>query len=107
MGLYMLHAAFSPESWAKLTRNPQERTQVVREGLEKLNCKLVDFYYTFGEYDTVTIFEAPDEATAGAFAISVGATGGFRALKTTVLVRPEQAKEAMRKAGATPYQLGM
>lgn len=107
MGFYMLQAAYTPESWAKLTRNPQERTQVIREGLQKLNCKLVDFYFTFGEYDTLVIFEAPDETAAAAFPISLAAAGAFKALKTTVLVKPERAGEAMRKAATTPYQLKM
>ncbi|MBI4321054.1 MAG: GYD domain-containing protein [Chloroflexi bacterium] len=107
MSLYMLQAAYTPESWAKLTRNPQDRTQVIREGLQKLGCKLVSFYFAFGEYDTVVVFEAPDEAAAAAFPISLAATGAFKAVKTTVLITPDRATEAMRKAAATPYQVKM
>ncbi len=44
-------------------------------------------YYTMGEYDVVVISEAPDDATAMAILLAVGAQGSVRT--TTLRAFPE------------------
>ncbi|MCL5962360.1 MAG: GYD domain-containing protein [Chloroflexi bacterium] len=107
MPVYMMQGAYTPQAWASLAKNPQDRSTVISAELQKLGGKLICFYHCFGEYDTVVIYELPDDASAGAFAISVAAPGFLKAVKTTVLMTPEEAMEAMRKAGAVPYQVSL
>ncbi|TAK33598.1 MAG: GYD domain-containing protein [Chloroflexota bacterium] len=103
MPLYMLQAAFTCESWAALAKNPQRREEIVAAQLQELGGRLIGFYFAFGEYDTITIFEAPDNTVAAAAAVSFGAAGFLNTIKTTVLLTPDEAVEAMRKAGGAPY----
>ena len=53
------------------------------------------FYYCFGEYDGVVIFEAPDEATATATIITAIAPGHLKATEKTVSITVEDTAEAM------------
>ena len=100
---YMLQAAYSPESWAALVKNPQRREDPIAAQLQKLGGRLIGFYFAFGEYDTTVIFEALDNTVAAAVAASFGAAGFLKAMKTTVLLTPDEGVAAMRKAGGVPY----
>ena len=64
---------------------------------DMLGCKLVGFYYCFGEDDAVLIIEGPDEVTV-ASAIIGAAAGHPRSVRTTPLQSNEQGMEAMRKS---------
>ncbi len=103
MPFYLYQAAYTPESWAALAKNPQRREDLVAAQLQKLGGRLIGFYFAFGEYDTITIFEAPDNTVAAAAAASFGAAGVLKTIKTTVLLTPDEGVAAMRKAGSAPY----
>jgi hypothetical protein len=64
--------------------------------------RLVSWYLSFGEYDGLTIYEAPDDATAGALVVAAARPGHFRATKTTPLFTAEESVEMMRRAGVRP-----
>ena len=68
-----------------------------RDMVEKLVANaggtLEAFYFTFGDNDAVVIAELPDDATAAAVSLTVGASGAAT-LKTTVLLTPEQLDRA-------------
>jgi hypothetical protein len=46
----------------------------------------------------------PDNSSAAAFALAVGAGGTVGSYKTTVLLTPEEAVQAMSKAGESSYK---
>ena len=48
--------------------------------------------------------EAPDNAAAAAVAMTVGASGAFSEVETTVLLDMDEAQDAMRKAAAATYR---
>lgn len=98
MSHYMTQFAYTAETWAALRSNPVDRTAAVTALAEKLGCRLIGLYYHFGEYDGVVIFEAPDDTTANALVISAVAPGHIKATRTTRLMMPSEAVEAMRKA---------
>jgi uncharacterized protein with GYD domain len=105
MPRYMYQFSYTPEAWAALLRNPTDRTESVRRLAEGVGGKLIDFYYAFGEYDGVVIFETPDNASQAGAVLSAFAAGHIKASKTTVLLTVPEAVEAMRKgsqASITP-----
>ena len=63
MSLYMMQFAYTPEAWKAFAINPESRSSVFRELVERLGGRLLSFYYSFGEYDGVVIFEVPDKVT--------------------------------------------
>ena len=104
MPRYLLQAAYTPQAWAAMTRNPENRAQGLARLVENLGGRLVSLDYCFGEYDVVVIMEAPDETTAAAASLAVTSAGHLKAVKTTPLLSVEQAMEAMRKAGRQAYR---
>jgi uncharacterized protein with GYD domain len=104
MALYLVQAAYTTEAIATMAKNPQDRSVAVRELLQKLGGRLVGFYFCFGEYDVVALFEAPDDSTATAGAMAVISAGHLKAYKTTKLFTVEETMEAMRKAGSVTFQ---
>jgi uncharacterized protein with GYD domain len=95
MSLYMTQFAYIPEAWKAFAKNPEDRSTVFRELVERLGGQLLSFCYCFGEYDGVVIFEAPDEATATATIITAIAPGHLKATEKTVSTTVEDTAEAM------------
>jgi uncharacterized protein with GYD domain len=104
MPLYMVQFAYTPEAWAALTKNPQDRSVPVRELAQKLGGRLVGLYYCFGEYDGIGLVELPDDTSAIATSLATVAPGHLKAIKTTRLFTVEETMEAMRKAGKVAFQ---
>ncbi|MGI9057777.1 MAG: GYD domain-containing protein [Ktedonobacteraceae bacterium] len=104
MALYMFQGTYTPESWASMTKNPQDRSVGLAEMIQKLGGKLISLYYCFGEYDVVAIFEAPDDTTASAMVLVAISPGHAKTSKTTKLLTVQEATEAMRKASSVMYQ---
>ena len=103
MSLYMVQFAYTPEAWAALVKNPEDRGAPVKALMEHLGGRMLDIYYCFGEYDGIAIVEAPDEISAMTTVLCAIAPGHLKATKTTVLFTVEQAMEAMDKAGGIVY----
>jgi uncharacterized protein with GYD domain len=104
MPRYMAQAAYTPEHFASLTRDPDNRAADVGDLAQDFGCRLVSFYYSFGEYDAVIVVEAPDETAMTALMLAALGAGHIRASKTTQLIAPEAAVEAMRQAGAVAFK---
>src|SRR5919112_3799900 len=102
--LYMSQVGYTSEAVAALTRNPEERADVFERLLEGMGGRLLSFYYSFGEYDVVVIYEAPDPSTAAAIEVAARAPGHLTAAKTTALLSVEEGLEAMRKAGEAEHR---
>jgi uncharacterized protein with GYD domain len=104
MAFYMVQAAYTAEAWATMVKNPQDRSVPLRELAQKLGGRLISLYFCFGEYDVVSILEAPDDIAAGAAGLAAVSPGHIKAIKTTKLFTIEEAMEMMRKAGGLAFQ---
>ena len=104
MPIYMSQFTYTNEALEALAKQPEDRSEVFRKQVEKLGGKVHAFYHCMGEYDGVTIYEVPDEATASALILSVKGPGHLKEIKTTELHTVETAMEGMRKASEQSYQ---
>ncbi len=104
MPLYMTQAGYTSEAWAALTQNPEDRSEVIGRLAESMGGRLVSFYNSFGKYDLLVIYEAPDESTAAAIVLAAVSPGHLSTVRTTVLLSAEEGVEAMRKAGEATYR---
>ena len=104
MAHYLIRGSYTPETWATMVKNPQNRREVVRPLIESLGGKLEALYFAFGAEDVVAILEMPDNVSVGAASLAVTASGAFKSFETTVLITPEEAVEMMRKAGTVVYR---
>ena len=79
-----------------LKEGGSSRRDAVRRLIESAGGKLEAFYFAFGEDDAVVIADLPDNVTAAAVGMTVGASGGATT-RTTVLLTPEEIDAASRK----------
>jgi uncharacterized protein with GYD domain len=104
MAYYLIQAAFTPESWAKLVKNPQDRKAAIAPMVEKLGGRLESYWYSFGDYDSVVIVQVPDNVTAAALSLAASSAGALKGIKTTPLMTSEEGMAAMRKAAGAGYR---
>lgn len=104
MAHYLIQGSYTPETWAKLLKNPQDRGQAIRPMVEKLEGKLVSFYNSFGEYDVAVIVQVPNNVNAAALSLAAVSSGSMKNIKTTPLMTADEGMEAMRKAAAAGYR---
>jgi uncharacterized protein with GYD domain len=104
MPLYMSQVSYTSEAWAAMTKDPEDRSEVFGRLTETMGGRLLSWYYSFGEYDVVVTYEAPDESTAAAIVLAATSSGHLSRVKTTLLLSAEQGVETMRKAGEATYR---
>lgn len=104
MPFYMAQFAYTADAIKTLTRSPEDRTETVKGLVEKLGGRFHGLYYSLGEYDGFVLYEAPDDITASAFILAANTPGHLKATRITALLTPQEAVEAMRKAGGQSYK---
>ena len=104
MPLYLMRFSYTPEAWARLIKNPEDRRPVARAVIEKLGGKLLGFWYAFGEHDGYVLIEAPDNRSAAAFSVGISSRGSLGASQTSVLLTVEETIEMLQKAQELPYK---
>lgn len=72
------------------------RRASVTETIEKLGGKVETFDYAFGAVDVFVIVDLPDNVTAAAISLAIGASG-LVSTHTTVLLTPEEIDAAAAK----------
>jgi uncharacterized protein with GYD domain len=104
MPLYLSKFTYTPETWARLVANPEDRREAAKTYIESVGGTLHGFWYAFGGHDGYTLWEAPDDVSMAAVAIAIGSGGALGALETTVLLSVEDTLDALRKAGQVKYR---
>ena len=103
MALYMVQMTYTSEAWAALIKRPQDRTIPSKDLVQELGGKLLGLYYSLGKYDGMALFEVPDDISASAVGLAVKASGIMQVNEITRLFTMDEALEAMRKAGNSPF----
>jgi len=87
-----------------LVEKPQNRIEAVRPAIEKLGGRIESAWFAFGDYDAVLVIQMPTNVDASAIAMAFAGGGACKAVKTTPLLTPEEAVEAMKKAAGAGYR---
>ena len=103
MPLYLTQFSYTPETWARLAKNPEDRRKAATRYIESVGGKLHGFWYAFGAQDGYNLWEAPDNVSMAAVAIAIGGGGAVASLETTVLMSVEEAMDAMGRAQGVAY----
>jgi uncharacterized protein with GYD domain len=104
MALYLTKFSYTPETWARLIKNPEDRRKAATAYIESVGGSLHGFWYAFGNHDGYTLWEAPDNVSMAAVAVALGSGGAISGLETTVLLTVEETLEALGKAGEVKYR---
>jgi uncharacterized protein with GYD domain len=98
MPRYLHQFSYSTDAVRAMTAKPQNRKRAATKLFKAAGGRIIDMYYCFGDYDGVVISEFPSNVDAAAVALTVGASGSFSKMHTTVLITVEESVEAMKKA---------
>ena len=98
MPKYLLQASYTAEGLRGLLKEgATKRKEAVEQLIDSLGGKLEVFYPAFGDTDVFLIVDAPDNESAAAASMAVGASGMVQ-VKTTVLLTPEEMDRATKKS---------
>lgn len=104
MAFYLTRFSYTPETWTRLTKQPEDRRKAARKYIESVGGKLHGFWYAFGEYDGYTLWEAPDNLSMATVAIAIGGGGALSKFETTLLLTVEETIEALGRVESISYR---
>ena len=68
---------FTDQGIKNIKESPK-RAKAFQDLAKKLGCTVKELYWTQGQYDLVTIVDAPDEQTMSALVLTVAGLGNIR-----------------------------
>ena len=101
---YLTRFSYTPETWARLMKNPEDRRDAARKYIESVGGKLHGFWYAFGAYDGYCIWEAPDNVSMAAVGFAISGGGALSTFETTPLLTVEETLDALRRAQKIGYR---
>ena len=105
MPMYLTRFSYTPETWAMLIANPEDRRKAASSYIESVGGKLHGFWYAFGSFDGVNLWEAPDNVSMAAVALAIGGGGALNSIETTVLLSVDETLDALRAAQDVGYRM--
>ncbi len=97
MPKYLVQGSYTLEGLkGVLKEGGSARKAAVESAVKAMGGHVEAFYFAFGDNDVVVIAEIPDNVTAAALALGIGATGTV-STKTTVLLTPDEVDQATKK----------
>ena len=104
MAMYLTRFSYTPETWARMIQNPEDRRDAARAYIESVGGKLHGFWYAFGEFDGYNLWEAPDSVSMAAVALAIGGGGALSKIETIPLLTVEETLEALGRAQSIGYR---
>ncbi|MDP9988434.1 uncharacterized protein with GYD domain [Arthrobacter oryzae] len=97
MPKYMFEATYVGDGIKGLMQEGgTKRREALTEALQSVGGTLESFYYAFGYYDVLGVFEVPDDSSAAALSLLINASGNVN-VRLKPLLTVEDLDEAARK----------
>ena len=96
MPTYVMLTNLTAEGVRTLKNNPGRVAEVNKE-VEQIGAKVVAQYATLGQYDFVTIVEAPDEKTMAKVSVELGSRGTMTSQTLAATRPPADSRLALGK----------
>jgi uncharacterized protein with GYD domain len=104
MPLHLSKFSYTPETWARLIANPEDRRTAAQSYIDSVGGKLHGFWYAFGKHDGYNLWEAPDNVSMAGVALAISSGGALSSLETTVLLTVDETMDALRTAKQVQYR---
>lgn len=104
MAKFLTLFSFTAEAIKRFTDQPSDRVAVARGVVESLGGKLETYYWMFGQYDGLVIFELPDSQAAAAVSLAVTGSGAFSRYETHELIQPGDIPPIVERARQISFQ---
>lgn len=88
MATYVVLCNFTDQG-IRNVKETTHRAETVEAAAKKAGIGVKSIFWTLGNYDVVSIFEAPDDAAITAFGLSIGMAGNVRTQTLRAFSRDE------------------
>lgn len=88
MACYVVLCNFTDQGIGAV-RDTVKRADTAKENAAKLGVSMKEIYWTLGEYDIVTVLEAPDEQSVTAFGLALASLGNVKTQTLRAFTRDE------------------
>jgi uncharacterized protein with GYD domain len=112
MPKFVVLFSLTGDALARFMEQPTDRRGPVGRLAEAAGGRLEAYYWMFGQYDGLAIFDVPDSAAAAAMALAATSSGAFRHVETHELIPADelviilQRAKALRPSYQPPGQTG-
>ena len=104
MTMYLTKFSLTPQTWARLQANPEDRRKTLAPVIETAGGKLHGYWYAFGEADGFFLLELPDDVAAATIMTMMRVSGAFTTLSTTKLITVDEMLDALSRGGRIEYR---
>jgi uncharacterized protein with GYD domain len=104
MAKYLVLFNLTGETTKRFVAKPSDRAAVVRGLAESVGGGLECYYWMFGQYDGMGIFELPDSRTMAAVCLAATSSGAFAHFETHELIEASDLAGIAERAKAITYQ---
>jgi uncharacterized protein with GYD domain len=98
MAIYITQGRYTREAIKGMVVKPEDRAEAISRHISRAGGRLIGYYLTFGEFDFLTIVEAPSEMQMAAALLAAAGGGGVSDLRTTLAMSSIEAKGAFAAA---------
>ena len=99
MSFYLLQAKLDHEFMKALVQKPEDRMITTTRLLKGIGGRLHYYFFCFGEYDIVLVYELPSDISSATLSMVLKASGSVSDVDVTPLLTTEEAVSAMNQAG--------
>ena len=104
MAKYMALFNLSSEAISRFVVSPSDRAEVVRHLVESVGGSLECYYWMFGQYDGMAVFEVRDAHTTIAMSLAITGSGAFTHFETHELIEASDLIPIAKQARGIRYQ---
>lgn len=90
MATYIALSNFTDQG-IKNVKDSTKRAAAVEEAAGRFGARMTQLYWTLGHHDLVAVIDAPDDASATAFALTIGMAGNVRTTTLRAFSRDEMS----------------
>jgi len=101
---YLVLFSLTGETIRRFVAKPSDRAAVIRELAETVGGSLESYYWMFGQYDGVGVFELPDSHTMAAVSLAATSSGAFTHFETHELIEAGDLAAIAERAKGIAYQ---
>src|SRR3954454_7005127 len=98
MTIYITQGRYTRKAIKGMIGEPEDRCEALSRHVARVGGRIMSYYMPFGEYDFLTVIEAPSETQMAAVLLSAAASGGVSDLRTTLAMTSIEAKGAFAAA---------
>ena len=104
MAKYMALFNFGSDAIRRFVASPSDRAAVVEGLVESVGGRLECYYWMFGQYDAMAVFEMPDADTCAAAVLAIVSSGAFTRFETHELIASSDLTSIAKRARGIAYQ---